>query len=256
MPDQPIAGDYQVQPGGLLNLGPAYGTVQVDGLTIAEIKDAISRKLQRILQFPEVSVSLVQSSEVQLIAGDKVVAPDGTVNLGIYGNVYVAGMTIDEARREIEEKLGEYFEEPRVSLDVFAYNSKFYYIVVEGAGFGDQVVQRPIVGNETVLDAIAGIGGFSQISSRRIWISRPAPHGVGCDQVIPINWEAITRGADTSTNYQLLPGDRIFVADDRFYALGGFVNRVLNPVERAFGFTLLGGQTIQVLQRFPRGTFF
>jgi protein involved in polysaccharide export with SLBB domain len=201
-------------------------------------------------------VALVQSSAIQQISSEKIVAPDGTVNLGIYGSVYITGMTLDEARHAIEERLSEFLEDPKVSLDVFAYNSKFYYIVIEGAGFGDQVVQRPVVGNETVLDAIAALGGLSQLSSKRIWISRPAPQGVGCDQVLPVDWNAITRNANAASNYQLLPGDRIFVNENQMYALGGFVNRILNPIERVFGFTLLGSQTIQTLQRFPGGGFF
>jgi hypothetical protein len=78
---------------------------------------------------------------------------------------------------------------------------------------------------------------------------------MGCDQVLPVDWDSITRGANTCTNYQLLPGDRIFVAADRLAALDSIVSRVLNPIERMLGFSLLGGQTIQVLQRFPGGSF-
>jgi protein involved in polysaccharide export with SLBB domain len=178
------------------------------------------------------------------------------VNLGIYGNVYVSGMTINEARRAMEEKLSEYFESPKVALDVFAYNSKSYYIIVEGAGFGDQVFEVPITGNETVLDAIANVRGTSPASSKRIWISRPAPQGTGCYQVIPVDWIAITRGGETRTNYQLMPGDRVFLAEDRIFAMGSVISAVLNPVERALGFTLLGAQTMQSLARFPRGGVF
>jgi len=93
---------------------------------------------------------------------------------------------------------------PQVVVDVFAYNSKKYYVVTQGAGFGDNVAEAPITGNETVLDAIARVGGISQVSSTKIWIARPAPNGVGCEQILPINWEDITRGASTATNYQLM----------------------------------------------------
>ena len=113
----------------------------------------------------------------------------------------------------------------------------------------------PVTGNQTVLDAIATVGGLGQASSHRIWISRPAPHGVGCDQILPVDWTAITQGGDASTNYQILPGDRVFVAAYRLALLDELIARMLNPFERAFGFTLLGGQSIQVLQRFPRGAF-
>jgi polysaccharide biosynthesis/export protein len=252
--EQPIAGEYQVQPDGTLNLGPSYGTVAVKGLTLVETRDAISRQLSSVgYDGSDISVYLREPSGLQQLAGEKIVGPDGMVNLGIYGNVYVTGMTLSEARAAMEEKLSEYFERPKLSLDIFAYNSKTYYIVTEGAGFGDQVLRLPASGNETVLDAVAGIGGLTQLSSKRIWISRPAPVGSGCDQILTVDWDAITRGASTSTNYQVLPGDRIFIAEDRLFAASNFVSRVLDPIERVFGFTLLGAQSVQSTQRFPGG---
>ena len=51
----------------------------------------------------------------------------------------------------------------------------------------------------------------------------------------------------------MLPGDRIFIAQDNWIALDSWVNRVTAPFERLFGFTLLGSQTIQTMNRFPLG---
>lgn len=253
--DQPIASTYQVDSSGRVNLGAAYDSVKIAGMTIDEAQDAVAEHLSRLIENPQVSISLLQASGVQQIAGEHLIGPDGFINLGIYGSVYVSGLTVEEARLAIETKLAEYLDHPKVSVDVLIYNSKFFYIITEGAGFGDNVVRIPITGNETVLDAIAQVGGLQQVSSKRLWISRPAPKESGCDQILPIDWQAITRGASTATNYQLLPGDRIFVAEDKLVAVNSLVTKVLNPVERMMGFTLLGAQTIQFLQRFPRGSF-
>jgi len=256
LPEQPIAGSYQIEPSGIVNLGPSYGPVKIAGLTMGEAHDAIVRHLSQVLQVAEVSISLLQMSGQQQIAGEHLVGPDGTINLGIYGNVYVAGKTVPEARELVERQLANYMDDPQVALDVFAYNSKVYYIITEGAGFGDRVVRVPSTGNETVLDAIAQIGGLQQTSSTKMWISRPAPHGTNCDQVLPVDWKSVTAGGVTSTNYQLMPGDRLFVAEDRIVAMDGLISKILNPVERMFGWSLLGAQTIQSLQRFPEGRFF
>ena len=252
-PDRPIAGQFLVEPSGIVNLGPGYGSVQVAGLTTDEAAEAIRKLLLRDLNSAEVAVSLFQMAGQVLITGEHLVGPDGTVNLGLFGRIYVAGMSLDQARAAIEEQLSEHFEDPKISLDVFVYNSKFFYVINEGAGFGETVARIPITGNETVLDAIAAVGGLDQTASTKLWISRPAPAGTACDQVLPIDWRAITRGAATSTNYQLLPGDRLFIAQDRLLALNNAVSRLLNPFERAIGFTLLTSQTIQNLQRFPQG---
>jgi protein involved in polysaccharide export with SLBB domain len=251
--DQPITGQFPVNPEGQVDLGPSYGKVRISGQTLDEAQRTIVTHLKGVLRAPEVSVSLFQTSGQQIVQGEHLVAPDGTVNLGTYGRVYVAGMTIDQVKTAIETNLGQYLENPRVSVDVFAYNSKVYYVITEGAGFGDNVVRVPVTGNETVLDAIAQINGLSRLSSKKIWIARPAPGGVGCDQILPVNWEEITKGASTATNYQVLPGDRIFLAESKLIALDSFITRLTGPFERVFGFSLLGAQSVQTFNRFPLG---
>ena len=181
--------------------------------------------------------------------------PDGRVNLGTYGSVYVSGKTIDQARKEIEMQLSNYLEDPQVVVDVLAYNSKKYYVVTQGAGFGDNVQEAPITGNETVLDAIARIGGISQLSSSKIWIARPAPNGVGCEQILPVNWVNISRGASTATNYQLMPGDRLFIAQDNLVAFDSFVSKITRPFERMLGFVSLGTATANRITRFGKSQF-
>jgi len=251
--EQPISGLYVVEPGGMLDLGPSYGKVMVGGQSLEEAQDAVFRHLKRILRDPQVSLTLAQAAGQQQIAGEHLVGPDGTINLGTYGNVYITGMTLAEAKEAIEAQLAKHLDAPLVAVDVFSYNSKVYYVITEGAGFGDNVVRFPVTGNETVLDAIAGINGLSRLSSKEIWIARPAPSGVGCDQVLPVDIEAIMKGGSTATNYQLLPGDRVFIAQDPWIAFDSIIDKVTGPFERIFGFSLLGVQTFQTFARLPFG---
>lgn len=255
LPDQPIADAFAVDPDGTVDLGPSYGRVKVVGLTIDEAEAAIQQHLSQVLQAPQVSVSLALSSGAQQIVGEHLVGPDGRVNLGTYGSVYVTGLTIDEAREAIEKQLSEYLEDPQVVVDIFAYNSKKYYVITQGAGFGDNVVTAPITGNETVLDAVATIGGLSQLSSKKIWIARPAPNGVGCEQVLPVNWDDITQGASTATNYQLLPGDRLFIAQDPYLYFDRALQKLTAPWERLFGWVSLGTAMADRIDRFGLGQF-
>lgn len=249
-PDAPIAGQFQIEPTGMVNLGPQYGAVRIVDLTPAEAQAAIAKQLERQLPGAQVSVTILQLSGQEQISNEHLVGPDGTVTLGSYGSVYVAGMTKAEAKAAIEKHLGDYLDKPEVSLDVFAYNSKAYYVVREGAGFGDSVTKQPITGNDTVLDAIAAVGGLDRVASRRMWISRPTHPGAGCDQILPIDWDSIVQGGSPATNYQLLPGDRLFIAEDRWLAVDGLIGKITSPFERMLGFSLLGSQTVQNLQRF------
>ena len=53
-----------------------------------------------------------------------------------------------------------------MSVDVLAYNSKVYYVIMDGGGYGQQIVRLPCTGNETVLDAIAQVNGLPQVASK------------------------------------------------------------------------------------------
>jgi polysaccharide biosynthesis/export protein len=157
--------------------------------------------------------------------------------------VPVVGMTIAQAKEAIEQYLTQYLENPEISLDVFAYNSKVYYIVTQGAGMGDGVYRFPVTGNETVLDAISQINGLGQVSSKQIWIARPTDEP-GKVQVLPVKWEDITAQASAGTNYQILPGDRVFIAEDKFIAFDTGLSKITAPLERLMGFSLLGAGTV------------
>jgi polysaccharide export outer membrane protein len=249
-PEQPLDDTYSIDADGTVNLGPTYGRVRVAGLTIEEAEEAIRDQLAKILTDVEVSVSLLGTTGTQVITGQHLVAMDGRVNLGTYGSVYVAGMTLEEATTAIEQKLSEKLEAPEVFVDVLAYNSKVYYIITQGAGLGDDVARQPITGNETVIDAVAALGGISQVSSTRMWIARPAPNGVGCEQILPVNWNEIAQGASTATNYQLMPGDRLYIAQDRLILFNNITAKFLQPFERIFGIVSLGTSMANRIQRF------
>jgi protein involved in polysaccharide export with SLBB domain len=242
LPDVPIGGVYRIEPGGLVNLGPPYGSVKLAGCTVEEAQAVVEDHLRRLLRNPRAYVSLAEISTKQQIAGEHLVGPDGTVTLGCYGSVIVAGMTLAEARTTIESHLSQFLEEPKVSVDVFAYNSKVYYVITEGAGLGDRLYRFPVTGNETVLDAISQINGLEQVSSKRIWIARPNLETGEC-QVLPVRWSDITACGVPYTNYQLFPGDRVFIAEDKLVALDTGLAKLISPVERLMGFTLLGTAT-------------
>jgi polysaccharide export outer membrane protein len=124
----------------------------------------------------------------------------------------VAGLTVENAERKIEGHLAERLESPDVSVEVYAYNSKVYYVIHQGDEKGDVVTRLPVTGNETVLDAISQVPGLAGMSNKHIWIARPQPGGAASDSILQVNWQEITAGAATANNYQLLPGDRVLVA--------------------------------------------
>ena len=240
----PIEGEYPIGPGGLVNLGPHYGSVSVKGLTVVQARMAIKNHLEMQIQRENkveisLAVALASTAGLQQVEGQHLVGPDGTVTLGMYGSVPVVGLTLGEAKQTIEQYLRRYFENPQVSVDVLGFNSKVYYVVTEGAGLGDSVVRLPVTGNETVLDGIANINGIPQVASKRIWVARPGQNRFGQEQILPVDYVAITKRGDYTTNYQLLPGDRLFIEEDSRVAFDTSLGKLLAPMERMMGYSLL-----------------
>ncbi len=245
LPNQPIANAYAVSPDGTVNLGFVYGSVRVAGLTLEQAEAAIRTQLATKLKNPQVSVALAQSRALQLTRGEHLVRQDGTISLGTYGCVYVAGLTTMQAKRVIEEYLGQFLLNPEVSVDVLSYNSKAYYVITDGAGYGMSVFRFPITGKETVLDAISQTGGLSFVASKKkIWVARPAPPNMPCNQIMPVDWMAVTMGASTATNYQLFPGDRVYIMADPWICFDNWLGKILSPVERMLGITILTEATV------------
>lgn len=245
-----IGGEYTIQPNGTIQLGYSYGAITAAGKTVEQLQSDIVALLRKDYRKAEAWLILLQTSAQQQIAGEHLVAPDGKVNLGIYGRVRVVGMTIEEARGAVQAHLSQHLDNPRIALDVFGFNSKVFYVVTQGAGLGDQVVIIPSKGNETVLDAIGQIQGLQSNSSTRMWLARPGYNECGGDQILPIDWVAITQRGDIQTNYQILPGDRLYVSEDKLVALDTAIAKIVSPLERIFGVTLLGTQTAQRLAFF------
>lgn len=169
-----------------------------------------------VIQPPDIIlVEMPRSLPEHPIAGERLVKADGTIGLGRYGDVRVAGLTVEQAKEAIQKQLSTIIREPQVNVDVYSYNSTFYYVIYDGAGYGESVARLSFTGRETVYDAVAAIGGIPTVSSkRRIWVARPAPNSPKCAQILPVDWEAIVKRGETATNYQLLPGDRLYIQSD------------------------------------------
>src|SRR5262245_22116321 len=112
LPGEPVNAVYPVEPDGTVNLGPTYGSVTVVDLTVEEAQAEIQKRLRKSVKETTVSVTLAQARGVQQIRGEHLVRPDGTISLGLYGSVYVSGMTLAEAKSAIEAHLSEFLLRP------------------------------------------------------------------------------------------------------------------------------------------------
>jgi polysaccharide export outer membrane protein len=138
---------------------------------------------------------------------------DGNIDLGHAGDVYVAGLTLQQIELKLAQQLaaiaGKQAPQGGYQVSVRLVNgsqSKSYYVLGAVTTQG----KFSITGNETVLDGILQAGLRTNSMPEKAYLVRPHPAG-GPDQILAIDWCGIRDRGDTLTNYQLFPGDRIVV---------------------------------------------
>lgn len=121
-----INGTYTVQPDGTVDLGPEYGSVQLQDATIQEVRERIIRHLRKEVDLanPKVAVSFLDVHLPGFTEGEHRVREDGTVSLGAFGNFLAAGKTEDELRVAVNECLGPFIFSPAAAVDVTFRNAR------------------------------------------------------------------------------------------------------------------------------------
>ena len=90
-------------------------------------------------------------------------------------------------------------------------------------------------------------------SKKNIWVARATPD---CHnpQILPVDWCGITQRGETATNYQVLPGDRIYVSSQWIIKSNNNLRKIIAPIEQMFGITLLGSETVNSIKGVQAGT--
>jgi protein involved in polysaccharide export with SLBB domain len=146
-------------------------------------------------------------SEIRIPA-DQQVMIDGSIDLGAFGRVVVAGLTLEMAENLVQRAIVDAGEKKtQVNVRLLEPVNRYYVL-----GEVNSPGSYPLEGHETVLDAILGAGGLTTSAAPcKILLARPtSPRS--CRITLPVCYREITQLGDTTTNYQIQPGDRIFVA--------------------------------------------
>jgi len=177
--------------------------------------DMVSQPLHVVEPPDEIEINVRPTLPDLTSTSTLVVRTDGNIDLGFYGDVYVAGLTLEQVEVKVAQHIAAASArrgspikgqvEAAVRL-VNGRDSKRYYVL----GTVTQQNSFPLTGSETVLDAILAAGLRSNSLPEKAYLVRPHPSG-GADQILRIDWCAITQRGDTLTNYQIFPGDRIYV---------------------------------------------
>ncbi|GHT44073.1 hypothetical protein FACS189454_00550 [Planctomycetales bacterium] len=167
--------------------------------------EQVKQWLESEHRLPVVLVDSAMKYQIE-IANPPVGAPTEQVKQWFESEHRSPSVLVDNAMKyQMEEETEDYIIE--------AEDCEAYFVILQSVAAGEQVLKYPYRGNEKVLDAIANTNGLMPNSSGGMWVARQVNNKT---LILPVDRIAITRYGKQDTNYQLLPGDRVFIVEDGF----------------------------------------
>ena len=221
-----LAGDQIVKPNGMISLGE-FGEFSVVGKSIEQLKLEI-----QALVDAQVRQRMETERAVQIATNQQRAALRTETDNSVDGAEELDEDELESRRRAapgakhyMALEVRKSINQNRISVRLVNWASKRFYVLgeVNSPGF------YSYTGTEDVLFAITEAGGLtSKADPHQIILVRPTPCG-SCKIVLKTCYNHIVQLGDTSTNYQILPGDRVFVpaltfCDDLKRSLGGAKN--------------------------------
>lgn len=145
-----------------------------------------------------------------------VVAPDGKVYFNLLPGLDVWGLTLGQAKSQIERELSKYVHEPQITLSLRDVESRHIWIL----GYVQAPGIYPLGAPMTVLEAISLAGGTLNLSSfrqaeafgasdeladlRRSFVLRNG-------KMLPVDFQRLLQMGDLSQNIYLQPDDFVYL---------------------------------------------
>lgn len=146
--------------------------------------------------------------------------PDGVIIVPLLGRTPLAGLSLREAEKKLEELFisEEYLIRPQVTVSIASYADQVFYIFGEVNQPGAKTFPA---GKQSldILEAITMAGDLSQYAKRSEVVIRRPVKGENREEKIMVNLENILRGNNSSQSTDLIriyPEDIIFVPERLF----------------------------------------
>lgn len=173
---------------------------------------------------------LVKVRDMPEIEGSWRIGSDGYLQLPIVGRVAVSGISADEFREVLRQKLSVYLINPDVSVTIEDIRSRPLTVSGGVTNPGLYQLDRPF----TLFDVVPLAGGVQDpgptVTLKRSCSQGAIPHkeASSCEgseaSVLTVRLEEVTRGYGDSIGFDLRPGDSVIVsqsiATDRLYVTG------------------------------------
>jgi len=190
---------------GIFSSGYAYRVQPNDilGITLWESTDAVLPSVSNLDLEARPNAGNARAAQRNTSENSVTVDSDGYIYFPFAGEVHVKGLTASAIRREMQNKMKEYFDDPKISVRVLEHNSQFAMVTGKvGTPGRIPITSRSI----TVVDAIHSTGGLQDDGS---WKHATLTRLNG--QKITIDLHKIYTGGNLSQNYRLRHGDILHV---------------------------------------------
>ena len=139
------------------------------------------------------------------VSAEVVVRPDGMISLPLLNDVKAAGLTPEQLRDAVNEAAKKFFEDPSVTINIKAINSRKVFITGSVAKPGPY----PLFAPTTVLQLISMAGGLTEFAKQKdISVMRTEN---GKQLRFPFNYKDVAKGKNLTQNIELKPGDTVIV---------------------------------------------
>jgi len=169
--DDDLNREVVVQPDGMITL-PLVGRVPAAGRRLEVLQEDLEERFEEYYNVPAITVTPIQvntrledlldtvDSRGGILGGRQIntaVTPAGKIQLPALGSVYVQGLTIQEAKQEIDARYATSIPGVSVTVDLQERAPRFIYVLGEVSQPG----QFELTGPTTAMQAIALAGGWN-----------------------------------------------------------------------------------------------
>ena len=175
-------------------------------------KEDKSSFIYRLTVTDRIRVSIFQEDDLAEIAR---IDARGNINLKLIGEIHVAGLTVNEAQRAIEQAYidGRYLRNPQATVSVEEYAPR--EVSIQGQVKAPGRYLLPIESTYSIVELVTKAGGLTDIAKgTSVIVTRVLPDGT--KKTFTVDVESIIRGKNTSgqTHSLLLePGDIVYVPE-------------------------------------------
>ena len=137
---------------------PPYRVIEGGDFKVATLKGDRLLETYRLTKYDVIDIQVIGLPEGAGMS-DIMIGPDGYAQLPYVGSVKLAGLTLDEAKAVLMERMGQYLHFPDMSLIMKSYGARKVYVMGE---VGSPGIQELSADNLNAYAALSSAGGIKR----------------------------------------------------------------------------------------------